>query len=72
MGIGGMWVCGLVDSLSFMGERVGRDSPVKFSKFIIVSMGSRTNLGDFVLWFAFGRSQWFKIFYCTKLRVTTA
>ena len=25
-------------------------------KFNIVSMGSRTNLGDFVLWFAFGTS----------------
>ena len=56
VGIGGVWVCGLVNSLSFMGERVGHDSPAKFYKFNIASMGSRTNLGDFVLWFAFGRS----------------
>ena len=54
--IGGVWVFGLVDSLSFVGERVGHDSPAKFCKFNIVSMGSRTNLGDFVLWFAFGMS----------------
>ena len=47
--IGGVWVCGLVDSLSSVGERVGHDSPAKFCKFNIVSMGSRTNLGDFVL-----------------------
>ena len=56
VGIGGVWVCGLVDSLSSVGERVGCDSPAKFCKFNIVSMGSRTNLGDFVLWFAFGTS----------------
>ena len=56
VGIGGVWVCGLVDSLSSVGERVDRDSPAKFCKFNIVSMGSRTNLGDFVLWFAFGTS----------------
>ena len=51
VGIGGVWVCGLVDLLGSVGERVGRDSPAKFHKFNIVSMGSRTNLGDFVLWF---------------------
>ena len=56
MGIGGVWVCSLVDSLSSVGERVGCDSPAKFCKFIIVSRGSRMNLGNFVLWFAFGRS----------------
>ena len=54
MGIGGVWVCGLVDSLGSVGERVDRDSPAKFCKFNIVSMGLRMNLGDFVLWFAFG------------------
>ena len=54
VGMGGMWVCGLVDSLSFVGERVGHDSPAKLCKFNIVSMGLRVNLGDFVLWFAFG------------------
>ena len=46
----------MVDLLGSVGERVDRDSPAKFHKFNIVSMGSRTNLGDFVLWFAFGRS----------------
>ena len=56
VGTGGMCVCSVVDSLSSMGKRVDRDSPAKFCKFNIVSMGSRTNLGDFVLWFAFGRS----------------
>ena len=49
VGIGGVWMCGLVDSLSFVGERVDHDSPAKLCKFNIVSMGSRTNLGDFVL-----------------------
>ena len=49
VGIGRVLVCGLVDSLSSVGERVGNDSPAKFHKFNIVSMGSRTNLGDFVL-----------------------
>ena len=56
VGIGGVWVCGLVDLLGSVGDRVDRDSPAKFRNFNIVSMGSRTNLGDFVLWFAFGRS----------------
>ena len=56
MGTGRVWVCGLVDSLSSVGKRVGHDSPPKLCKFNIVSMGSRMNLGDFVLWFAFGRS----------------
>ena len=55
VGIGGVWVCGLVDLLGSIGERVDCDSPAKFHNFNIVSMGSRTNLGDFVLWFAFGR-----------------
>ena len=56
VGIGGVWVCGLVDLLGSVGERVDRDSPAKFHKFNIVSMGSRTNLGDCVLWFTFGTS----------------
>ena len=51
VGIGGMGVCDLVDLLNSVGGRVDRDSPAKFYKFYIVSMGSRTNLGDFVLWF---------------------
>ena len=54
VGIGGVCVCGLVDLLCSVGERVVRDSPAKFHKFNIVSMGSRANLGDFVLWFTFG------------------
>ena len=49
VGIGGVCLYGLVDSLSFVGERVDHDSPAKLCKFNIVSMGSRTNLGDFVL-----------------------
>ena len=56
VGIGRMWVCGLVDLLGSVVERVDHDSPAKFCKFNIASMGSRTNLGNFVLWFAFGRS----------------
>ena len=55
-GIGGVWVYGLVDLLGSVGERVDRDSPAKFHKFNIVSMGSRMNLGDFLLWFAFEES----------------
>ena len=51
VGIGGVWVFGLVDLLDSVGQRVDRDSPAKFHKFNIVSMGSQTNLGDFVLWF---------------------
>ena len=40
VGIGGVWVCGLVDLLGSVGERVDRDSHAKFHKFNIVSMGS--------------------------------
>ena len=55
-------MCGMVDLLGSVGGRVDRDSPAKFHKFNIVSMGSRTNLSDFVLWFTFGRSYGPEIF----------
>ena len=49
VGVGGMSVESLVHLFCFLGRSVDCDSPAKFGKFNIVSMGSRTNLSDFVL-----------------------